>query len=105
SIHHYRDVPVVLASSAVFLLGAHFLRTFARIAPGNRGVNARGALWATGAMLLGVGSRAEVLTFVGVLIVFAIILWRRRPAPSAATYVLAAAIVSGSLLLVYRLEG
>src|SRR5207302_7648931 len=29
SIHHYRDVPVVLASSAVFLLGAHFVRTFA----------------------------------------------------------------------------
>src|SRR5438552_5115126 len=101
SIHHYRDVPVVLASSAVFLLSAHFLRTFARSEPGNRSANARGALWATGAMLLGVGSRAEVLTFVGVLMVLALILWRRRAIPVVATYVLAAAVVSGSLLLVY----
>src|SRR6266851_6675991 len=78
SIHHYRDVPVVLASSAVFLLSAHFLRTFVRREPGDRGVDARSALWVTGAMLLGVGSRAEVVTFVGVLIVVALILWRRQ---------------------------
>src|SRR5258708_2298765 len=30
SIHHYRDIPVVLASSAIFLLSAHFMTTIAR---------------------------------------------------------------------------
>jgi len=105
SIHHYRDVPVVLASSAVFLLSAHFLRAFARNEPGSPRVDTRSVLWVTGAMLLGVWSRAEVLTFVGVLMVLALVLWRRPALAVAAMYVVAAAVVSGSLLLVYRLEG
>jgi hypothetical protein len=110
SIHHYRDVPVVLASSAVFLLSAHFLRL--RSLGGFVGEERRrppitlsGVLWVIGAMLLGVWSRAEVLTFVGVLVVLALLVWRRQALGLAVTYVAAAAVVSGSLLLVYRLEG
>ena len=37
SIHHYRDVPVVLASSAVFLLSAQWLRWWS----GERGLATR----------------------------------------------------------------
>ena len=105
SIHHYRDVPVVLASSAVFFISAHFLRVFAGAEPSNARVHTRSVLWVGGAMLLGVWSRAEVLTFVGILVVLALILRRRQALTMAATYVVAAAVVSGSLLLVYRLEG
>ncbi len=99
SIHHYRDVPVVLASSAVFLLSATWLTWWS----GDRGP--RTWLWVLGAMLLGVWSRAEVLTFVGALIVLGLIVWRRRALPLVATYAVAAGMVAGSLLLVYRLEG
>jgi len=99
SIHHYRDVPVVLASSAVFLLAAQWLRW----RRGERGVWT--GLWIFGAMLLGVFSRAEVLTFVGALVVLGVVVWRRQALGLVATYALAAAVVSGSLLLVYRLEG
>ena len=56
-------------------------------------------------MLLGVWSRAEVLTFVGVLVVLGLVVWRRRALGLVATYAIAAVVVSGSLLLVYRLEG
>jgi hypothetical protein len=56
-------------------------------------------------MLLGVWSRFEVLTFVGVLVVLALLIWRRRVLPLAATYASAAILVTASLLLVYRLEG
>jgi hypothetical protein len=99
SIHHYRDVPVVLASSAVFLLSAQWLTWWS----GKRG--RRTLLWIFGAMLLGIWSRAEVLTFVGVLVVLGLVVWRRRALGLVATYVVAAGVVSGSLLLVYRLEG
>lgn len=99
SIHHYRDVPVVLASSAVFLLSAYWLRWWR----GEHGP--RTVLWIFGAMLLGVWSRAEVLTFVGVLLVLGLVVWRRRALGLVATYASAAIVVSGSLLLVYRLEG
>ncbi|MDQ6671407.1 MAG: hypothetical protein M3069_11770 [Chloroflexota bacterium] len=99
SIHHYRDVPVVLASSAVFLLSATWLTWWS----GDRGP--RTWLLISGAMLLGVWSRAEVLTFVGVLVVLGIAVWRRRALALVATYVVAAGMVGGSLLLVYRLEG
>jgi hypothetical protein len=105
SIHHYRDVPVVLASAAVFALSAHFVRTFARARSAISRVDARSVAWVSAAMLLGVWSRAEFLTFVGVLIVLALMLWRRQALPVAATYVLASVLISGSLLLVYRLEG
>ena len=99
SIHHYRDVPVVLASSAVFLLSAQWLRWWS----GERGP--RTWLWILGATLLGVWSRAEVLTFVGVLGVLGLVVWRRRALGLVATYAIAAGIVAASLLLVYRLEG
>jgi hypothetical protein len=99
SIHHYRDMPVVLASSAVFLLSATWLTWWT----GDRGP--RTWVWIFGAMLLGVWSRAEVLTFVGVLLVLGLVVWRRRALPLVMTYALAAGLVGGSLLLVYRLEG
>jgi hypothetical protein len=99
SIHHYRDVPVVLASSAVFLLSAYWLRWWR----GERGL--RTGVWIFAAMLLGVWSRAEVLTFVGGLLVLGLVVWRRRALGLVATYASAAVVVSGSLLLVYRLEG
>ena len=81
SIHHYRDVPVVLASSAVFLVSAHFLRAFASAESSSRRLSARSVLWVVGAMLLDLWSRAEVLTFVAVLVVLALILWRRAALP------------------------
>jgi hypothetical protein len=99
SIHHYRDVPVVLASSAVFLLSAQWLKWWA----GERGW--RIVVWIFAAMLLGVWSRAEVLTFVGALVVLGLVVWRRRALSLAATYAIAGGMVAGSLLLVYRLEG
>jgi hypothetical protein len=102
SIHHYRDVPVVLSSSAVFLLAAEFLR----ITRGNPFViRWRDVGVVAAATMLGVWSRAEVLTFVGVLIVLSLLVWRTRALKLAALLAVSAAIVSGSLLIVYRLEG
>jgi hypothetical protein len=100
SIHHYRDVPVVLASAAVFLLAAQWLTWWT--SPRRWGWT---GAWIFGAMLLGVWSRAEVLAFVGVLGVLGLVVWRRRALGLVLTYTVAAAVVSGSLLLVYRLEG
>jgi hypothetical protein len=99
SIHHYRDVPVVLASSAVFLLAAQWLRWWA----GDRGP--RTIVWILAAMLLGVWSRTEVLTFIGVLGVLGLVVWRRRALGLVATYAVVAVVVSSSLLLGYRFEG
>jgi sulfite exporter TauE/SafE len=56
-------------------------------------------------MLLGVWSRFEVLTFVGVLLLVALLIWRREALTLAVTYAGAAILVTASLLLVYRLEG
>ena len=115
SIHHYRDIPVVLASSAIFLLSAHFVTVVARPQGGaiSRDEQSVGPLWGKklhlawlfGAMLLGIWSRFEVITFVGVLVVLAILIWRKRVLPLAASYVAAALLVTASLLGVYRLEG
>jgi hypothetical protein len=141
SIHHYRDVPVVLASSAVFLLAASFIRSFNGDQPfgggkpygttrvdtgsalpndtsarsvstgaprprgGRSGFDLRNFGLIFGAMLLGVWSRTEVLTFVGTLIVLSLLVWRRRALWMAACYGLAAILVASSLLFVYRLEG
>jgi hypothetical protein len=113
SIHHYRDVPVVLASAAVFLLAATFVRLSrpAAVASDSAVPNAD-ARWRTvdvavifTAMLLGVWSRTEVLTFVGALVVLSLLIWRRQAIALAVTYALAAVVISGSLLLVYRVEG
>ncbi|HET6317867.1 MAG TPA: hypothetical protein VFG86_15545, partial [Chloroflexota bacterium] len=98
SIHHYRDVPVVLASSAIFLLAAHWLG-------GARHIGIRDILWVSGAMLLGVWSRAEVLTFIAALVLVGLAIGRRRALPLVGLYVAAAAVVTGGLLLAYRFEG
>jgi hypothetical protein len=123
SIHHYRDVPVVLASSAVFLLAAEFvsasrsLGSFSRssgsaaagAAVASRSVSitltVRSVLAIFAAMWLGVWSRTEVLTFVGALIVLALLVWRTAALKLALTYAVAAIVVSATLLLVFRLEG
>src|SRR5215813_941027 len=72
SIHHYRDVPVVLACSAIFLLAAHWLRD-----PLSR-PRLLDVAWVGGALLLGIWSRTEVLTFVATLLVLGFVIWRRR---------------------------
>jgi hypothetical protein len=97
SIHHYRDMPVVLASAAIFLLSADFVRRKAR-------TGVRHFIGVAAIMLLGIWSRIEMLTFVGVLAVGALIVFRRAAARTAATYVAAAALVTASLLVVYRVE-
>jgi hypothetical protein len=102
SIHHYRDVPVVLASSAVFLLAALFITAFR---PGRSAFGIQQVVWVFAAMLLGVWSRTEVLTFVAVLVVLGLALWRRRAIPVALAYAAAAIVVSGGLLVANRLEG
>ena len=98
SIHHYRDVPVVLACSAIFLLAAHWLRQPARL-------GMRDVAWVGGAMLLGVWSRAEVLTFVAALLLLGLVIWRRRALPLLGLYVSPAVLIAGGLLLAYRFEG
>jgi hypothetical protein len=101
SIHHYRDVPVVLASAAIFLLCAEFVRALSRNA--ERGT--RNVLVIVGAMLLGIWSRAETLTFVAALVLLTLAVWRGRALHVALTYAGAAAAVTATLLLVYYLEG
>lgn len=102
SIHHYRDMPVVLASAAIFLLSAEVVCrfahqdarpwTFARLA------------YLTGLMLLGIWSRIEVLAFVGVLCVALLVVYRRRALSLAIAYLGAAALVTATLLVMYRIE-
>jgi len=99
SIHHYRDVPVLLASSAVFLLAAHFVR----FAPGSGDWRSR--LWVVGAALLGVWSRTEVLTFIGVLVLLAIAVWRRRAFGLGALYAIAAVIGLSAFVVLTRAHG
>jgi hypothetical protein len=195
SIHHYRDMPVVLASAAIFLLAADFVRTLAprssasresppafaattaasddstpvpsALAPALTAAEAspspspprplpftsspsparpsllakrsdqasHGAsrenenassgyhktdekrhadvtTWVTthhfveigAVMLLGIWSRIEMLTFVAIMVIVALIIMRRAALRLAITYATAAIVVTGSLLLVYRLE-
>jgi hypothetical protein len=100
SIHHYRDMPVILSSAAIFLLSAHFVS-----ATRNAERATRNALWVFGAMLLGVFSRAEFLTFVGLLIVLALIVYRRHAVRTMTTYVAAGVVVTAALVVVYAVEG
>ena len=147
SIHHYRDVPVILASAAAFLLSAHFVGEVSRwrvrsVTAGGtpatatfetdgsteteaaRSRNSASVVRSAGAserlsgrqatvlktmtifgiVLLGVWSRAEFLTFVAVLALLAIVLERRRALRLALTYVAAAVLISGGLLLIYKFE-
>jgi hypothetical protein len=102
SIHHYRDMPVVLASAAIFLLSAHFVHSMAR--PDRIRFSAREAFGIAAVLLLGIWSRIEMLAFVGVLVALALAILRRKAVRTVITYSIAAAMVTVSLLVVYRLE-
>jgi hypothetical protein len=102
SIHHYRDMPVVLASSAIFLLSADIVRRFRGSDP--QRFTLRQGLALVGLMLLGVWSRIEVLAFVGVLLVVLLLVYRGRALVVAAAYAGAAILVTGTLLVMYQVE-
>jgi hypothetical protein len=102
SIHHYRDLPVVLASAAIFLLGAEFVRRF-RSLPAPRWSRSA-VVYVTALMLLGIWSRIEVLAFVGVLSLVALIVYRRQAVSTVVTYLATALLVTATLLVMYRIE-
>ncbi|GAC1323360.1 MAG: hypothetical protein NVSMB2_21050 [Chloroflexota bacterium] len=103
SIHHYRDVPVVLASSAVFLLAARFLTIVQR--PRSLAMSLGDGAVILGATLLGVWSRTEVVTFSVALAVLALVVCRLAAVPLAAALVAAVAVIATGLLMVYRFAG
>jgi hypothetical protein len=105
SIHHYRDVPVVLACSAIFLLAAHWLVAARRRETAGDSLGVRDVVWVGGAMVLGVWSRTEVLTFVLAVCLLGAFVWRRRVAPLIGLYIGTALLVVGALLVTNRLEG
>jgi hypothetical protein len=96
SIHHYRDTPVVFASAAVLLLAAHWLWVERR--PARDAWAPLSVAWALIACLVGIGSRTEVLSFVGALCLLGALLLRRRAARPIALY--AAGAVVGVAALV-----
>ena len=106
SIHHYRDIPVVLASASVFLLSAYFIRALTR--PEGRAHGARASVGevalVAAVLLLGLWSRGEVLTFVGALVVLAVLVYRRRAVRLAVTCSVLAVAISAGLLVVYTIE-
>jgi len=102
SIHHYRDIPVVLASSAIFLLCADIVRRFRTSEP--QRITLQQALVLVGLMLLGIWSRIEVLAFVGVLLVALLVVYRRRALMVAAAYAAAVIGVTVTLLVMYQIE-
>jgi hypothetical protein len=106
SIHHYRDMPVVLASAAVFLLSAHFVRMMTRQEGEARGARetALDLAGVAAVLLLGLWSRGEVLTFVATLVVLALVLYRRRAVRLGLTYAVLAVAISSGLLVVYQIE-
>src|SRR5260370_30063896 len=55
-------------------------------------------------LLLGIWSRIEMLTFVAILVLVALVIMRRTALRLAINYAAAAIVVTGSLLVVYRLE-
>jgi hypothetical protein len=102
SIHHYRDVPVVLASAAIFLMSADIVRRFRGSDPQRFTVVQGCAL--VGLMLLGIWSRIEVLAFVGVLLIALLLVYRRAALKVVAAYAAAAILVTGTLLVMYQIE-
>jgi hypothetical protein len=104
SIHHYRDLPVVLASAAIFLIGADFIRRFKPDSPDSNRWQFSSVAYITALMLLGIWSRIEVLAFVGVLGVLALVVYRRRAVSTVVTYLATAALVTATLLVMYRIE-
>jgi hypothetical protein len=103
SIHHYRDLPVVLASAAIFLLGARVIRAFGQ-PPTTQSTRLKDVAVVVGLMLLGIWSRIEVLAFVGVLLVALLVVYRRRALRLALGYALAAFAVTATLLVMYKIE-
>jgi hypothetical protein len=99
SIHHYRDVPVLLASSAVFLMAAHLVK----FAP--RSGDWRSWLGVLGAALLGVWSRTEVVTFIGSLVLMALMVWRARALRLSALNITAAALGLTVFTVLTRAQG
>ena len=91
SIHHYRDVPVVFAQCALYLLSAAWLRS--------------NAVLAVAAIVLGVWSRMEVLAFVGCLLLIALAVYGRRLLRLAVLYAAAGIVGITSLFAVARLTG
>jgi hypothetical protein len=102
SIHHYRDLPVVLASAAIFLLGAEFVRRFESLPSPHWSRSS--VAYVTALMLLGIWSRIEVLAFVGVLAVVALLVYRRQAVSTVVTYLATALLVTATLLVMYRIE-
>ena len=100
SIHHYRDMPVVLASATIFLLGADLIRATRDDVP----LSLRRVVYVCALMLLGIWSRIEILTFVAILAAAMIIVLRGRAVRSVALYGAASVVVTISLLIVYRIE-
>jgi len=102
SIHHYRDMPVVLASAAIFLMSADIVRRFRTSEPGR--ITIRDGLLLLGLMLLGIWSRIEVLAFVAVLLAGLLLVYRRRALKVAAAYAAATVVVMCTLLVMYQVE-
>lgn len=93
SIHHWRNVPVVLASSGTFLVLAHWLRAHHRGLTSTRDVwSPRSVGWIVGSVAMGVASRTEVLTLVGGLVLLGVVVYRRQIASLALLYTLAAVV-------------
>lgn len=96
SIHHYRDLPVVLGSAGVFLLAAHWL--WATRSDQARVWRLGSVAWVVGASVLGIWSRFEVVSFVGAMVLLGLLVWRPRAARLAALYAAAVAVAVGALL-------
>lgn len=104
SIHHWRNIPVVLASSGTFLLAAHWLWTL-RQGTDSRAWSLRPAGWALGALAVGILSRAEVAVFAIVLAALGVLIYRGRVWRTAALYVVLASLAFGAVGLAPRLAG
>jgi hypothetical protein len=103
SIHHYRDVPVVFAQCAIYLLCVAWLRASQPLA--SREQHGAPTALAVGAIVLGVWSRMEVLAFVGILAIQALAVYRRRVIRLAALYAVAGIVGITTLFGVARLTG
>ena len=98
SIHHYRDVPVIFANCALYLLAAAWLRASASKWRGSMALS-------LGAIVLGVWSRMEMLAFVGILCVLALVTYRRQVVRLAGLYAAAGIVGITTLFGVARVTG
>lgn len=95
SIHHYRNVPVLLANAVVLTIAAHWVR-LSRLREVGRRLSS--AAWLVVATVLGVLSRTEVLAYVGLVAALGLLLsggrlWR-------SSLLCAGALGAGALALV-----